>query len=147
MIVLADEAATDALGRRLAAVLRPGDVVTVSGDLGAGKTALARGVLRGLGFEGDVPSPSFPIVLPYDPPELRLSVAHVDLYRIDEPGEVAALALDDLGANGVLLIEWPERLAGSTWPGALALRIDVIADGRCLTAQVPPAWEARWPPR
>lgn len=146
MIRLAGPEETDAFGRRLAPLLRPGDVVALRGDLGAGKTTLARGLLRGLGFEGDVASPTFPIVQPYE--DLTPPVWHVDLYRIEDPAEIAELALDEALADAALIIEWPERLGGALWPNALGLTLARAGDGgRALTAEVPAAWEARWPPR
>lgn len=145
MTVLADEAATDTFGRRLAARLAPGDIVLLSGDLGAGKTALARGILAGLGHAGEVPSPTFTLVQSYELPGVRLPVWHVDLYRLDDPNEVEELGLDEILADGVLVIEWPER-AGGRWPEALHLTLADTGEGsRRLTARVPPAWEARWP--
>ena len=139
---------TQALGARLAAVLRPGDVVGLYGTLGAGKTTLARGILRGLGFEGDVASPTFPIVLAYEPPDVRLPVWHVDLYRIEDEAEIEELGLDEAGSHAALLIEWPERLGAGVLTGALGLRIEAAGEGaRALTAEVPPAWGERWPPR
>lgn len=147
MMSLADEAATRAAGAALSALLRTGDVVTLSGDLGAGKSTFARGVLAALGLVGEAPSPTFAIVQPYAPPELSLAVAHVDLYRIGDPGEIAELALDELAQDGALLIEWPERADAAAWPHALALRLDPLpGGGRALTWKVPAAWEARWPP-
>ena len=138
--------ATEALGRTLAASLRPGDVVALYGDLGAGKTTLARGILRGLGFEGDVASPTFPIVLPYE--QIDLPVWHVDLYRIDDPAEIDELALDEALEDGALLIEWPERLGARLWPQTLKLTLARDGSGaRALTADVPAAWGGRWPPR
>ena len=143
---LEGEHATEALGRRLARVLQAGDVVALSGDLGAGKTVLARGILRGLGFDGDVASPTFPIVIPYD--ALNPPAWHVDLYRIEEPGEIAELGLDEALADGVLIIEWPERVGADLWPHALRLGLSREGEGaRALTAQVPAAWGERWPPR
>lgn len=145
-IILADLAATEALGARLAAVARPGDVVTLSGPLGAGKTSIARGLLAALGLPGEAPSPSFAIVQPYAPPEVRLPVLHVDLYRLDDPEEVEELGLEDERGDGLLLVEWPERAGPAAWPDALALDLAVAADGtRRLTASVPAAWEGRWP--
>lgn len=143
---LADAAATEAFGRNLASRLRPGDVVALFGTLGAGKTTLSRGVLRGLGHRGDVASPTFPIVQAYAPPDTRLPLWHVDLYRIEHPSELEELGLDEARGEAVLLIEWPERLP-ALWPEALRLAIEVEPDGaRALTAQVPPAWGGRWPP-
>lgn len=142
-IRLESVAATEALGRRLAAALRRGDVVALSGELGAGKTTLARGILRGLGFEGDVASPTFAIVIPYEPPDTRLPLAHVDLYRIEERAELGELALD--GGDGAIVVEWPEIAAG-LWPNALRLELRRVGgEARGLTALVPPAWEGRWP--
>ena len=148
MIDLADEAATLDFGGRLAGVIRAGDVVTLAGDLGVGKTTLARGLLAALGLEGEAPSPTFAIVQTYAPPETRLPVAHVDLYRIEHPAEAEELGLDDLRADHVLLVEWPERLGAAAWHDALQLRLEPLqGGGRRLTAEVPPSWEARWPPR
>ncbi|HEX7850298.1 MAG TPA: tRNA (adenosine(37)-N6)-threonylcarbamoyltransferase complex ATPase subunit type 1 TsaE, partial [Sphingomonas sp.] len=78
-MLLADAAASEALGAGLAGVVRPGDVIKLSGPLGAGKTSIARGLLAALGLEGEAPSPTFAIVQPYAPPETRLPVMHVDL--------------------------------------------------------------------
>jgi tRNA threonylcarbamoyladenosine biosynthesis protein TsaE len=145
-MILTGPAETEAFGRGLAAQLRPGDVIALYGDLAAGKTTLARGILRGLGFEGDVASPTFPIVVPYD--GLSPPLWHVDLYRIDDPVEIEELALDDAIDDGALVIEWPERLGERLSPHAL--RLTLVRDGegaRALTAEVPAAWEARWPPR
>lgn len=137
-----------ALGAMLAERLRPGDVVALTGDLGAGKTTLARAVLVGLGHEGDVPSPTFAIVQPYEPPSVRLPVAHVDLYRLEDTGEVTELGLDEWLADGALLVEWPDRLGEVMLRDALRVTLSVQPDGaRILTAEVPPAWEGRWPPR
>lgn len=144
-MILADEEATARLGARLAAQARAGDVITLSGPLGVGKTALARGFLEALGHDGEVPSPSFAIVQPYD--DVDPPVWHVDLYRIEEPCELDELGLDS-AADAVLLVEWPERAGEGAWVDALRLSLD-FADGaaRRLTAKVPPSWEGRWPPR
>jgi tRNA threonylcarbamoyladenosine biosynthesis protein TsaE len=146
MIGLDGAEATEAFGLRLAGLLRPGDALALYGDLGAGKTTLARGILRGLGHQGDVASPTFPIVLPYE--ELRIPVWHADLYRIEDPAEIAELALDEAMDGGALIIEWPERLGSGLWPHALRLTLRRSGEGaRALTAEVPPAWGGRWPPR
>ncbi len=146
MIPLPTPEATEAFGRSLAPLIRPGDVIALYGALGAGKTTLARGLLRGLGHEGDVPSPTFAIVQPYEPPAVRLPVAHVDLYRIEHSAELEELGLDDMLDGGALLIEWPERLP-VLWPHALRLTLAAAGGARALTARVPPAWGSRWPPR
>lgn len=130
---------------RVARQARVGDIVALSGELGAGKSCFARGFLRGLGYAGDVPSPTFTLVQPYDtlPP-----VWHVDLYRLDSPDEAAALGLDDAYDDQVTLIEWPERLGHLLPPDALKIRIDGSGDAtRRLTVSVPASWEGRWPPR
>ncbi|WP_242137204.1 MULTISPECIES: tRNA (adenosine(37)-N6)-threonylcarbamoyltransferase complex ATPase subunit type 1 TsaE [unclassified Sphingomonas] len=143
-MILADAARTEALGARLAALARPGDVVTLAGPLGAGKTSIARGLLAALGLVGEAPSPSFAIVQPYAPPEVRFPVLHVDLYRIEDAGELDELGLDDAEGDSLLVIEWPERAAGY-WPDALALTLAIEEDGqRRLTADVPPGWRERW---
>jgi tRNA threonylcarbamoyladenosine biosynthesis protein TsaE len=143
-MILEDEQATLSLGARLAAVACPGDVIALSGPLGVGKTALARGFIAALGHAGDVPSPSFAIVQPYE--ELEPPVWHVDLYRIEDPSEMDELGLDS-ATDAVLLVEWPERAGVQMWPDALTLALDFADDGgRILTAKVPPSWEGRWPP-
>lgn len=146
MILLADAAATQAFGRALAAKVRPGDVVALSGPLGAGKTSIARGLLAELGLEGEAPSPSYAIVQPYAPPEVAFPVLHVDLYRIDDPDEAEELGLDEARGDSLLLVEWPERLPDAWWADALWLTLTIEADGsRGLTARVPAAWKDRWP--
>jgi tRNA threonylcarbamoyladenosine biosynthesis protein TsaE len=142
--VLGDALATEALGRRLADLVAAGDVITLAGPLGAGKTSIARGLLAALGLAGEAPSPSFAIVQPYAPPEVRLPVLHIDLYRIDDPCELEELGLDEAAYDSLLIVEWPERAAGH-WPDALALTLQILPDGtRGLTAEVPAAWKARW---
>lgn len=144
-MILEDEEATTRLGARLAGVVASGDVVLLSGPLGVGKTALARGLIAALGHSGEVPSPSFSIVQPYE--DLDPAVWHVDLYRVEAAGELDELGLDS-AQEGVLLVEWPERAGTDYWPNALRLSLDFTEAGaRRLTAQVPPAWEGRWPPR
>ena len=142
-MILEDEAATARAGAALAAVARRGDVIALSGALGAGKTTLARGFIAALGHSGDVPSPSFAIVQPYD--ELDPPVWHVDLYRLKDMSELDELGLD-AAADAVLLVEWPERAGEGAWPDALRLSLDQAGPcSRSLTAKVPPSWEGRWP--
>ena len=146
-IHLPDAEATETLGAALAAALRPGDVVALYGALGAGKTTLARGLLRGLGHAGDVASPTFPIVQAYAPPDTRIPLWHVDLYRIEDPAELEEIGLEEARTEAALVIEWPERLP-ALWPEALRLTLGAEpGGGRALTALVPPAWGGRWPPR
>ena len=144
-MILADEAETAALGRDLAGLARAGDVIALSGPLGVGKTTLVRGFLAGLGHDDEVPSPSFAIVQPYE--ALDLPAWHVDLYRLNDPSELAELGLD-AAEDAVLLVEWPEHAGEGAWPEALRLSLDFAEGGaRRLTAEVPPPWEGRWPPR
>jgi tRNA threonylcarbamoyladenosine biosynthesis protein TsaE len=144
-VILRIEADTAAIGAALAKVARYGDVITLSGPLGVGKTALARGFIGALGHQGDVPSPSFAIVQPYE--DLSPKVWHVDLYRIEEPSELDELGLD-AAADAVLLVEWPERAGGDRIADALGLSLEFGQDGeRILTAKVAPSWEGRWPVR
>lgn len=143
-MILADEAATMAAGAALAQALRPGDVVTLTGTLAAGKTTLVRGLLAELGHDGEVPSPSFAIVQPYE--TLDLPAWHVDLYRVEDEAELTELGLDEILADGVLIVEWPERAPDGSWPQALRLTLEAMEDGsRRLTAIVPGAWEGRCP--
>jgi len=109
VIALPDEAATTALGAAIAPHLRRGDVVYLTGDLGMGKSTLARGLIRALTCpDQEVPSPTFTLVQSYDTPAFEL--LHLDLYRLEDPHETLELGLDDALNDGVLLIEWPDRL-------------------------------------
>jgi tRNA threonylcarbamoyladenosine biosynthesis protein TsaE len=97
---------TEALGRRLGGLLRAGDVLLLSGELGAGKTCLTQGIARGLGIDDIVCSPTFILVGEY---RGRVRLYHADLYRLDNPVEIEALDLDRSTEDGVLIVEWPER--------------------------------------
>ncbi len=122
---------TRALGERLAIALRSGDVVLLSGELGAGKTVFVQGMARGLGFEGSVSSKSFVLLGEYAG---RMKLYHADLYRLESPEEVQDLALEELSADGVLVVEWPER-GGDVPPlDHILIDFDVTgADTRTLT--------------
>jgi tRNA threonylcarbamoyl adenosine modification protein YjeE len=138
-IALADLAATRALGARIAAHLKPGDTVALEGDLGAGKTALARGILESLGVTEAVPSPTFTLVQHYDTP--RIAVDHFDLYRIEEGSELDQLGLDESLANGVALIEWPDRAEKQLPSDALRVKLDVLGEkSRRARISGPAAW-------
>jgi tRNA threonylcarbamoyladenosine biosynthesis protein TsaE len=147
MIVPSVEA-MEALGMSLAIGLQPGDIIALTGGLGAGKTTLARGILRGLGYDEEVPSPSFAIVQAYEPPTVRLPLAHVDLYRLERAEEAAELGLEDWLDDGALVIEWPGLLGPALLRDALHIDLTIGEDGaRVLTVTVPDAWEGRWPPK
>ncbi|MEO1090085.1 MAG: tRNA (adenosine(37)-N6)-threonylcarbamoyltransferase complex ATPase subunit type 1 TsaE [Pseudomonadota bacterium] len=129
---LADQAATKAFAGRLARLLTRGDVVTLSGDLGAGKSTLARAAIQALaGAPIEVPSPTFTLVQIYD--LSTLTVWHADLYRLNHPSEVDELDLDAAMVDGALLVEWPDRLPHGAFPDRLALHFDIVdATRRCL---------------
>jgi tRNA threonylcarbamoyladenosine biosynthesis protein TsaE len=145
---LASVGDTEAAGEALARAVEVGDVVALSGELGAGKTTLARGIAHGLGFAGEVSSPTFPIIQVYDEPDMRLPLWHVDLYRIENNLDLDELGLDEAREHAVLVIEWPERLGARLWPDSLRIALSRAGTGeRVLTAIVPPAWEGRCPVR
>lgn len=116
------EAETEALGRRLAAVLAPGAVVAYRGDLGMGKTAFTRGLARGLGYEGRVTSPTFTIVNEYEGGGLPLF--HFDMYRLEDAGDLFDIGWEDyLNRGGVCAVEWSERIAGALPPETIKVTI------------------------
>lgn len=140
---LADEAATGRLGEAVAAQLRPGEAVCLTGPLGAGKSTLARALVRALTTpDEEVPSPTFTLVQFYEGP--RLAVAHFDLYRLSDPDEAYEIGLDEALDAGAAVIEWPERLEGRLPPDRLDIEIALAQDGG-RTARLTPhgAWEGR----
>ena len=143
---LPDLAAMERLGARIAAALRPGDVVALSGGLGAGKTTLARAIIAALGYTGEVPSPTFTIVETYDPPALRLPLVHADFYRLNRPEEAEELGLDDYREGAVLIAEWPEQMGGFDCEvGCLSLRLETAETGRIAIAEPGADWLGRLP--
>jgi tRNA threonylcarbamoyladenosine biosynthesis protein TsaE len=130
-IALADTAAAERLGMAIAAQLRAGDVVALTGGLGAGKTTLARAIIAALGHEGEVPSPTFTIIETYEPPSVRLPVVHADFYRLTDPAEADELGLDEYRQGAALIAEWPEQAGGFAHePGCLSVRLDFAGDAK-----------------
>ena len=143
-MILANEAATARLGAAIATQLRAGEAVCLSGPLGAGKSTLARALVRTLTTaDEEVPSPTFTLVQFYEGP--RLQVAHFDLYRLSNPDEAYEIGLDEALDEGAAVIEWPERLAGRLPPDRLDIEIALGDDagGRRATLTPHGAWEGR----
>lgn len=138
-VPLPDLDATGRLGTAIAAGLQAGDAVALWGDLGTGKTTLARAILRALGVTGDVPSPTFTILQPYD--TARLTVSHYDLYRLKSPREMDELGLDDALATGAALVEWPERAPEALPPEALHVRLSLDGGTRQAKLTGPSRWK------
>lgn len=135
-IFLADEDATIRLGEDLALAVRPGDCVALHGDLGAGKSTLARALIRSMADDTDldVPSPTFTLVQTYP---LRCVLTHFDLYRIADPHELIELGLDEALADGAVLMEWPERAGDALPPDAIHIRFEEEAAGRRISIDGP----------
>ena len=137
-IALADLAATAALAGRIAPLLHPGDAVALWGGLGAGKTTLARDILRALGVTEDVPSPTFTLVQSYETP--HLTVAHYDLYRLKQPRELDELGFRESLEDGAVLVEWPERAPDYLPDGTLHLRLALDGEARRVRITGPERW-------
>ena len=141
---LPDLAATALFGQRIAGALRAGDVIALSGTLGAGKTTLARAIIAALGYGGEVPSPSFAIIELYEPPHVRLPLVHADFYRLEDPAELAEIGLDDYRTGAAMIAEWPEHAGGFAHePGCLSIRIDILENGRAAIVQPGKDWLER----
>lgn len=141
---LPDLAAMDTLGRRIAAVLLPGDVIALTGSLGTGKTTLARAIIAACGYSGEVPSPSFTLVETYG--DCSPPIVHADFYRLDRPDEAIELGLADYREGAALIAEWPERAGGfSQEAGCMSLALEPQGSGRRAIVQPGPAWLGRWP--
>jgi len=142
--VLGDEAATARLGGVLGGVLRAGDAICLSGPLGAGKSTLARALIRELTTpDEDVPSPTFTLVQFYETAAFPL--AHFDLYRLTSPDEAWEIGLDEALDEGAALIEWPGRLEGRLPPDRLDIEISLEDGGETRRARLTPhgAWKGR----
>ena len=143
-VLLADEAATQRLGVAVAERLRPGEAVCLSGPLGAGKSTLARALVRALTTpDEEVPSPTFTLVQFYE--GARLNIAHFDLYRLSSPDEAYEIGLDEALDEGCAVIEWPERLEGRLPADRLDIEISPVGDDDSRRARLTPhgAWEGR----
>lgn len=146
---LSDLAATERFARRLARAVRKGDLVFLRGDLGAGKSTLARFVIRELvGAEIEVPSPTFTLIQSYEAPSM--SVTHADLYRLADPHEVLELGLDEAQGEGCVLVEWPERASDLLPPATLDLTLahetGAAEHTRSLSIATAQGYEARFSP-
>ena len=135
---------TKAVGEAVAKLLRAGDAVALTGELGAGKTTLVQGAARALGFEGHVVSPTFTLVREY---QGRLRIFHVDVYRLERIQEVLDLALDEMAVEGVLFVEWGDAVGGLLPHDHLTIELTAAGseDTRklVLTGEGP-SWGARW---
>ena len=141
---LPDAAATQALGAALSPRLKAGDVVALRGDLGAGKTELARGLIRALfGADTGVPSPTFTLVQTYEDDSVRLSLWHFDLYRLEDPEEAFELGIEDAFADAISLIEWPERLGRHLPKRRLEVSLSHAGEGRRATLSGGGDWPDR----
>ena len=141
-MILPDEAATARLGAAIAGLLRPGEAICLTGPLGAGKSTLARALVRALTTpDEDVPSPTFTLVQFYEGATLR--VAHFDLYRLTDPDEAYEIGLDEALDEGAAVIEWPQRLDGRLPPDRLDIEIALEGDGRRARLTPHGAWEGR----
>lgn len=145
-VALPDLPAMERFGQAIAAALQAGDVVALSGGLGAGKTTLARAIVAALGHDGEVPSPSFAIFEVYDSPTLRLPLVHADFYRLKHPDEVEELGLDDYRDGAVLIAEWPGHAGGFVHePGCLSVALEVADEGRIAIVEGGADWLGRLP--
>ena len=133
-------------GARVAGRLVPGDVVALEGTLGAGKTTLARHILAACGYAGEVPSPTFTIIETYDPPATRLRIVHADFYRLEDPGELRELGLDDYREDAALIAEWPANAGGFAHEAqCLSILLEIADQGRKAIVEGGPAWQSRMP--
>lgn len=141
---LPDLAAMQAFGARIAARLVPGDVVALTGGVGAGKTTLARAIIAALGHDGEVPSPTFTIVESYD--HLRVPLVHADFYRLKDPSEALEIGLDDYRDGAALLAEWPDHAGGFAHePGCLSIALETVGEGRRAVVLGGKDWQSRMP--
>ncbi|RKF19340.1 tRNA (adenosine(37)-N6)-threonylcarbamoyltransferase complex ATPase subunit type 1 TsaE [Altericroceibacterium spongiae] len=143
---LPDLAAMESYGQRIAEKLRPGDVVALTGGLGAGKTTLARAIIAALGYTHEVPSPTFTIIETYDPPAISLPLVHADFYRLNDPAEAEELGLDDYRYGAAMIAEWPDHAGGfAQEPACLSIHLEIADEGRLAVVEPGPDWLTRLP--
>jgi len=131
-------------GLAIASKVRAGDVVALEGDLGAGKTTLARAIISGLGHKGEVPSPTFTIIELYE--ALSPPIVHADFYRLKDPSEIFELGLDDYREGAALIAEWPEKAGGfSQDPACLSIELEIVGQARRANVQFGKEWLDRLP--
>jgi len=142
-IDLPNEDATRDFARKVAGILRPGDVILLEGSIGTGKTFFARHLIQTrLGVAEDVPSPTFTLVQVYD--DAMCEIWHCDLYRLTHPDEAVELGLQDAFETAICLIEWPDRLGDLAPDDALTLSFSVDGDLHTVTPHVGATWRPRW---
>ena len=140
-ITLRNDRETRDFGAKLARILRAGDVVCLRGELGAGKTSMARGTIESLCEVDEVPSPTFTLVQTYSAP--KFDIWHFDLYRLEEPGDVWELGIEEALDDGVCLIEWPERIEGLLSGTELNIVLTFTDEGREALVSGSSFWEGR----
>lgn len=131
-------------GRRIASKIAPGDVIALSGELGTGKTTLARAIIAALGHAGEVPSPTFTIIETYE--ELEPPLVHADFYRLEDPLEAEELGLDEYRQGAALIAEWPDRAGGFAHdPNCLSVTLERAKSGRKAIVEGGHGWLGRMP--
>lgn len=131
-------------GARIASKLRMGDVVALSGDLGTGKTTLARAMITACGHRGEVPSPTYTIIEAYD--NLPIPLIHADFYRLERTSEADEIGLDDYREGAALIAEWPEKAGGfSRETNCLSITLKKLGEGRVAIVEPAEGWQSRLP--
>ncbi len=139
-----DLAAMAALGKRIAAQLRPGDVIALSGGLGAGKTTLARTILEAAGHSGEVPSPTFTLIENYE--QTSPPIVHADFYRLESPAEAEELGLEEYREGAALIAEWPDNAGGfANLASCLSILLETVGEGRAAIVEAGQDWQSRMP--
>jgi tRNA threonylcarbamoyladenosine biosynthesis protein TsaE len=140
-----DEAGLMHVAHAIAPLCQPGDIICLSGSLGAGKTSFARSLIHSLGWPktNDVASPTFNLVIQYMMPDVRLPIAHIDLYRLEGARQVAGLGLDDMMDDHLLIVEWPERWGDDVPPEHLHINISGSGDIRTIRINGTASWTMR----